>query len=67
LQADLAGHRLADAVTNAGDLGIEGIQREQRPALVCWSEQRRQIPVLVGHPDEVFAMLEGGIHAATVA
>ena len=56
LQPDLARHRLAHAVAHAGDLGIEGVEREQRTALLGGRKQRREKAVLVGGADQVFAM-----------
>ena len=64
LQADLARHRLARAVAHARDLGIEGIEREQRPALVGRREQRREEAILVGRADQRLAMTIVRVHRA---
>ncbi len=39
LHPDLAGQRLGDLVANAGNLGIEGIEREQRAPFLRRHEQ----------------------------
>ena len=54
LQADLAGQGLADLVADADDLDIEGIEREQRAALLRRHEQGR------GIADEIVAAHEIG-------
>src|SRR5262249_28918144 len=51
LQADLAGQGLADLLANAAHLGIEGIQRQQRAALLDRCKQGRGIAseIVVAH------------------
>ncbi len=48
LQPDLAEHRLGHGLAYAGDLVIEGVERQKRLAPAGRGEQRRLIPVAVG-------------------
>ena len=52
LQAHLAEHRLAHHFAGARDLGVEGIERQQRVARLGGREQRGQEPVAVARPHE---------------
>ena len=52
LQADLARQRLADAVANARDLGVEGIEGEEVGPPVLRREEGGKLAVPVGGPHE---------------
>ena len=52
LQADQAGHRLADQVADLADLVVEGVEREQRLPGRGGREQRREITVRCRRPDQ---------------
>jgi hypothetical protein len=56
LQADFAGERLADVLADAGDLEIERVQRQQRPAQFRLDEQRRGVAFEIAAAHEARAM-----------
>ena len=57
LQADFARQRLAHLVADAGNLDIEGIQREQAAAQRCRHEQRGGIAGKIMRPHQFGAEL----------
>ena len=58
LQANQAGHRLADHVADLADLVVEGVEREQRLARHGRREQGRKIAVRRRRPDQPGAVGE---------
>ena len=58
LQADLADDRLAHGLANAGDLEVEGIEREEMRPLVGRREEARPVAIRIGVAHEGFAMGE---------
>src|SRR4029077_19601507 len=67
LQAELARHWFACAVADAGDLMIERIERKERTPFVGRCEQRGEIAVLVGRPDQRLAVAIVLLHRGKVA
>ena len=59
LQPDLTGQRLGDLLAHAGDLDIEGIEREQRPPPIGSNEQGRGVADEVVAADEIGAECSG--------
>ena len=67
LQADFAGHRLANVLAHMRNLGIEGKQSEQRASLSGRDEQCRRITLEVTQPDLVRAELRRNVRRRGLA
>src|SRR5947199_119808 len=63
LQADFAGKRLADLVTDPRNLDVESVKREQRAAPLCIDEQSGGIAVEVVRAHELRTERRIGVRA----